>query len=112
MKKHNFNHLLPSIDIVVEWYLEEIIYCLKRYVNMDDDDAYDATISSFMIELLREESDYGWMTRESAFYWAMTIYWKMTHLNDLDSYWWHDKQRMDQKSEYEKTRHQPPFEKR
>ena len=99
MSKHDFRKTFPHIDVVTEWYLGEIVYCLEHYVGMDSENAYSAVTSSdYLSEMLADYPEY--LGHETAFYWAMCIV--------GNSFWWHDKRLREQHNEYVKERHHPP----
>lgn len=95
----DFYQLAPEIDETTEWYLKEIIYCLIKYVGLNEEGAYDAVVTSdYLRRLLANEPLF--LRTETAFYWAM-------HLSK-EALWWHDEKRAAQSREYMQERHHPP----
>lgn len=102
MLPHDFHSILPEIDKTTEWYFEEIIYCLQKYADMDEEEAINALAKSQLVESIKKDKpDRMW--RESAFHWAMCI------VHGFDSFWWHDKDLSGLESKYVKERHHPPM---
>jgi hypothetical protein len=102
MSTHDFHGILPEVDKTTEWFFEEIIYCLQRYANMSEEEAFKALATSQLIESIKKDGPER-MWREPAFDWAMCI------VHGFDSYWWHDKELWALQRKYVEERHHPPM---
>ena|SRR5690554_905036 len=98
--EERLRNTFPKIDSVMAWYLSQVVFCLKRYVGINESEAFVKMVADKHFKYLVETHPDA-IERETGYYWAM-------YLVHGPQWWNKDPNLVKQHVEYIREYHDPP----